>query len=127
MASHFVSGGTIGPSGEAASHNDADGGSEPRATPLAAAKRKSEWEAVQLELEAERKRRDEARLKAATGGEKSLYDILQANKGSSFFVSCPSRKIGGGGRTWEMVRPKGRDRHGADAAAFLTSGQAGGL
>lgn len=36
---------------------------------------------MQKELDAERKRREEARHKAASGEEKSLYDILQANKG----------------------------------------------
>lgn len=47
-----------------------------------AAKKNTEWEAVQKELEAERRRREEARVKAVEGGgEKSLYDVLQANKG----------------------------------------------
>ncbi|XP_044714958.1 uncharacterized protein HRG_11591 [Hirsutella rhossiliensis] len=64
MTSRFVSGGTIAAAAAAAS----------------GAKKNPEWEAVQQELEAERKRREEARLKAATGGEQSLYDILQANK-----------------------------------------------
>ena len=39
-----------------------------------------EWERVQKELEAERAKRSEARRKAVEGEEKSLYDILQANK-----------------------------------------------
>ncbi|TDZ72024.1 hypothetical protein CTRI78_v001496 [Colletotrichum trifolii] len=44
-------------------------------------KKKNEaWEAVQKELETERKRREEKRREAVEGGEKSLYDVLQANK-----------------------------------------------
>ncbi|KAF6835679.1 hypothetical protein CPLU01_04149 [Colletotrichum plurivorum] len=43
-------------------------------------KKSAEWELVQKELDAERKRREEARVKAVEGGEKSLYDVLQANK-----------------------------------------------
>lgn len=44
-------------------------------------RKNAEWEAVQKELDAERKRREEARVKAVEGGERSLYDVLQANKG----------------------------------------------
>ena len=41
-----------------------------------------EWEAVQKDLEEERRRRAEARKRDVEGGgEKSLYEILQANKG----------------------------------------------
>lgn len=39
----------------------------------------SEWASVTAQLEADRKRRQEARL-AAASGEKSLYEVLQANK-----------------------------------------------
>lgn len=39
-----------------------------------------EWEAVQKDLEEERRRRVEARKATVEGGEKSLYEILQANK-----------------------------------------------
>ncbi|POR35444.1 Uncharacterized protein TPAR_04364 [Tolypocladium paradoxum] len=81
MASRFVSCGTISSSGEvskdataATPQPEVSASAQP---PLA---KSTEWEAVQQELEAERKRRDEARLKAATGEEKSLYDVLQANK-----------------------------------------------
>lgn len=92
MSSRFVSGGTIGPSGEV-SRDEAGGDAaskQRRSPPLAAAAtKKPEWEAVQQELEAERKRRDEARLKAAAGGEQSLYDVLQANKGLSALLLCP--------------------------------------
>ncbi|KAF9873784.1 hypothetical protein CkaCkLH20_08894 [Colletotrichum karsti] len=45
-----------------------------------APKKNAEWEAVQKELEADRRRREEARVKAVEGGERSLYDVLQANK-----------------------------------------------
>lgn len=43
-----------------------------------------EWEAVQKDLEEERRKRAEARklaVEGGAGGERSLYDILQANKG----------------------------------------------
>ncbi|KAJ6445712.1 cytochrome b-c1 complex subunit 9, mitochondrial [Purpureocillium lavendulum] len=90
--SHFVSGGKIGPSGEP--YKDESGKATPQEgqqqqqqqqqqqkqqapQPLA---KNVEWEAVQKELDAERKRREEARHKAAAGEEKSLYEILQANK-----------------------------------------------
>lgn len=78
MASRFVSGGTISSSGEVSKDETAATTRPPEQPPLG---KNTEWEAVQQELEAERKRREEARLKAATGEEKSLYDILQANKG----------------------------------------------
>ncbi|KAF4510621.1 hypothetical protein G6O67_002497 [Ophiocordyceps sinensis] len=81
MSNRFVSGGTMGSGGEATQGDAANGQLQRTSPPLAAAaKMKPEWEAVQLELEADRKRREEARLKAAAGGEQSLYDILQANK-----------------------------------------------
>ena len=96
MSNHFVSGGKIGPTGEpykddSGKASPQDGGQkqqqqgdgqqqqqQPSAQRLA---KNIEWEAVQKELDAERKRREEARHKAASGEEKSLYDILQANKG----------------------------------------------
>jgi hypothetical protein len=42
-----------------------------------------EWEAVQKDLEEERRRRADARRVAVEGGagERSLYEVLQANKG----------------------------------------------
>jgi len=77
MASRFVSVGTIdASSGEAVS--DAATGPSP------AAPNNSEWEAVQRELEAERRRREEARrAEGAPGAERSLFEVLQANKGAS--------------------------------------------
>ncbi|GAO15917.1 uncharacterized protein UV8b_02426 [Ustilaginoidea virens] len=74
MANRFVPGGTIGPAGQEAVVADEHA---PRAQ---LSDSTTEWEAVQQELEQDRKRREEQRLKAATGEEKSLYDILQANK-----------------------------------------------
>ena len=71
-----MSGGTIGSGGEISK----DG---PAPDPTPQPPKSKEWEAVQQELEAERKRREEARVKAAAGEERSLYDILQANKGES--------------------------------------------
>lgn len=75
MSSRFVSGGTI--SGEGSKD-------EPAATATAReplAKKSVEWETVQHELDEERKRREHARAELAEGGQQSLYDILQANKG----------------------------------------------
>ncbi|KAJ8105419.1 hypothetical protein ONZ43_g7434 [Nemania bipapillata] len=107
MASRFVSGGTIaGDSGTAALDREkaAEGGSaqdsrgdlvgggrerigwdtEQRVGVGAGAGDKSttmvEWEAVQRDLEEERRRRVDARRVAVEGGEKSLYEVLQANK-----------------------------------------------
>jgi hypothetical protein len=61
----------------------AAGGAE-APVPERAGKHSDEWLAVQKELEAERRRREDART-AAVGqnGEKSLYEVLQANKGES--------------------------------------------
>lgn len=75
MANRFVSGGVIDSSGEVAEKGQGKGESANNSS------KNSEWEAVQKELEAERKRRDEQRIKAASGEEKSLFEILQANKG----------------------------------------------
>ncbi|KAJ3497107.1 hypothetical protein NLG97_g2148 [Lecanicillium saksenae] len=62
MSGRFVSGGTIGAGEtEASSTTTSTSG-------------------VQQQLDAERQRRQEARAKAASGEERSLYDVLQANK-----------------------------------------------
>ncbi|KAK7409200.1 hypothetical protein QQX98_008633 [Neonectria punicea] len=77
MSDRFVSGGTISSSGEIS--KDAPAGSA--AKPLHAGAKSKEWEAVQQELEADRRRREEQRVKAASGdGERSLYEVLEANK-----------------------------------------------
>ncbi|CAH0059726.1 unnamed protein product [Clonostachys solani] len=76
MSDRFVSGGTIGGSeGEKASSAE----SGPPAS-SGGTKNAAQWEAVERELEAERKRREEQRRKAVEGEEKSLYEILQDNK-----------------------------------------------
>ena len=96
MASRFVSAGTIDASGgEAvpdAAAAAAEGGAKPQGgagPPLAKSERGSsrnnneEWEAVQRDLEAERRRREEARrAEGAPGAERSLFEVLQANKGA---------------------------------------------
>ncbi|KAF4585355.1 putative NEFA-interacting nuclear protein NIP30 [Ophiocordyceps camponoti-floridani] len=71
MADRFVPGGTIG---------DEPKSTDERRPLVSAESHKADWESVQRELAAERKKREEARAKAAAGEEKSLYDILQANK-----------------------------------------------
>jgi hypothetical protein len=80
MSSRFVSAGKFGSSGEIS--KDASGAESTPQQPLHSSAKSKEWEAVEQQLEAERKKREEQRIKAATGeGEKSLYDVLQANKG----------------------------------------------
>ncbi|OHW93466.1 nefa-interacting nuclear protein [Colletotrichum incanum] len=56
-------------------------------------KKNAEWEIVQRELEAERKRREEARIKSVEGGERSLYDVLQANKAAKQAAFEEANKI----------------------------------
>lgn len=85
MSNRFVSGGTMGAGGEEIC-KDMDAAPQARQQqqqqqPLLPLAKNAQWEAAQRELEAERKRREEARLKASMGEEKSLYEILQANKG----------------------------------------------
>lgn len=82
--SRFVSSGAIDPASEA--HVE-DTGAQPRAAAPPAGKAGSEdagknkeaWEAVQREVEEERKRR--AAEKGSGEAGKSLFDILQENKG----------------------------------------------
>ncbi|OAA49442.1 NEFA-interacting nuclear protein NIP30 [Metarhizium rileyi] len=71
MSNRFVPGGTI---------NASDDPEVKEAAPRSLLVKSTEWQAVQQELENDRKRREEQRLKAATGEERSLYDVLQANK-----------------------------------------------
>jgi len=48
------------------------------------------WETVQKEIEEERKKKEETRLREAEGAQQSLYEVLQANKGLSIsFLSSP--------------------------------------
>ncbi|RBR17942.1 uncharacterized protein FIESC28_06229 [Fusarium coffeatum] len=80
MSNRFVSAGKIGSSGDI-SKDVNDTGSSTSQQPLHSSAKAKEWEQVQQQLEDERKRREEQRIKSATGeGEKSLYDVLQANK-----------------------------------------------
>ncbi|KAJ4008146.1 hypothetical protein NW752_010026 [Fusarium irregulare] len=80
MSNRFVSAGKIGSFGEI-SKDVNDTGSSTSQQPLHSSAKAKEWEQVQQQLEDERKRREEQRIKSATGeGEKSLYDVLQANK-----------------------------------------------
>lgn len=89
MSRRFVSGGTIGATGDSTEKPQArealtrvDTPSSILGSTSASEKKKNaEWEAVQAELEKERLQRQEARAKAVQGEEKSLYDVLQANKG----------------------------------------------
>jgi len=92
--SRFVSGGAIdAASGEAVSVTAATGDQGTAASPHprqqaqtqtpAQHKRAAEWEAVQRDLDAERRRREEQRRAqgaGAGGEERSLYEVLQANK-----------------------------------------------
>ncbi|KAI0850606.1 hypothetical protein F5Y00DRAFT_34032 [Daldinia vernicosa] len=91
MASRFVSGGTIaGDDGEPQQPASVTPSSKVQEAPETqkwdkeTMKRNAEWEAVQRDLEADRRRREEARraqVEGGPGGEnKTLYDILQANK-----------------------------------------------
>lgn len=83
MPSKFVSAGSIdAATGEAAAARD-DNAAAAAAAKSKAASRNAEWEAAQRLLEEERQRREEARRTAAAldGTEKSLYEVLQANKG----------------------------------------------
>lgn len=82
--SRFVSAGAINAETGEAVANEADKTANTTQPPAAESKKTAEWELVQKELDAERRRREEARIKAVEGGEKSLYDVLQANKGEFF-------------------------------------------
>jgi hypothetical protein len=76
MSSRFVSGGTL------PGDNNDEAIDLPAPPPQPTKSTSSEWEAAQKHLEAQRQQREAARRAAVEkdGGEKSLYDILQANK-----------------------------------------------
>ncbi|KAI8623331.1 hypothetical protein F5Y19DRAFT_389422 [Xylariaceae sp. FL1651] len=80
MASRFVSGGTIAGDGAVETKTEENTNAEAKGSRSNAV----EWEAVQKDLEEERKKRADARRAAVEGGvadgERSLYEILQANK-----------------------------------------------
>lgn len=86
--SRFVSGGTIGEGASSSAPAPADSGPDDKAKSAKAA----EWQAVQAELDAERQRREEHRRKVAEGGDKSLYEVLQENKGTDAFPFPHPRK-----------------------------------
>ncbi|EGX90605.1 NEFA-interacting nuclear protein NIP3 [Cordyceps militaris CM01] len=93
MSSRFVSGGTI-----AAGETEASSSSHPSApAPVPDVGSKSaEWEKVQQHLEAERRQRQEARAQAAASsgeGERSLYDVLQANKAAREAATAEAAKL----------------------------------
>lgn len=81
--SRFVSSGAIDPtSGDQVENTGAQG---PEADSVKAERNKEAWEAVQREVEEEKKRK--AAEKGSQDGGKSLYEILQENKGDSSLLS----------------------------------------
>ncbi|KAI0448897.1 N-terminal domain of NEFA-interacting nuclear protein NIP30-domain-containing protein [Xylaria acuta] len=83
MTSRFVSGGTI--AGDDTSEDKGgrtETGGNGRGERSGGNKNATEWEAVQKDLDEERRRREEARRANVEGGggERSLYEVLQANK-----------------------------------------------
>ncbi len=88
MSGRFVSGGTIGAGDtEATDHGSAT------TAPAKAATKSAEWDKVQQQLEAERQQRHDARVKAASGEERSLYDVLQANKAAKEAAAAEASKL----------------------------------
>ncbi|KAK2016806.1 hypothetical protein LZ32DRAFT_644921 [Colletotrichum eremochloae] len=91
--SRFVSAGAINAkTGEAVVIEETKNGNGAAAAAVEP-KKNAKWEIVQRELEAERKRREEARLKSVEGGERSLYDVLQANKAAKQAAFEEANKI----------------------------------
>ncbi|KAI0159815.1 N-terminal domain of NEFA-interacting nuclear protein NIP30-domain-containing protein [Xylariaceae sp. FL1272] len=102
MTSRFVSGGTIAGQGDGdeartqTSLDDASGSKGVSETRNDSEKttKNVEWERVQRELEDERKKRADARrANVEGGGEKSLFDILQANKAAKQAAFEEANKI----------------------------------
>ncbi len=87
MSSRFVSGGAI--DAETGEATTAPAPPPARETAADLVVKKGEWLAVQKELEAERQQREAHRLATAAEPEKSLFEVLQANKGA--FVTPPGR------------------------------------
>lgn len=85
MASRFVSTGAIDPT----SGDHVEAKAPPEAGPAAAegGKNKEAWEAVQKEVAEERRRREAEKAAGEPG--KSLYDVLQENKGSPSPLTPP--------------------------------------
>ncbi|KAG6011318.1 hypothetical protein E4U54_008143 [Claviceps lovelessii] len=86
--SRFISAGTILPNADAADppiispgqHDNGPASSAPPPGKPHMADTSTEWAAVQKELEEGRRARAAQRSRAAEGGERSLYEVLQANK-----------------------------------------------
>ncbi|KAK2056193.1 hypothetical protein LY76DRAFT_595403 [Colletotrichum caudatum] len=92
--SRFVSAGAINvETGEAVAAEETKKNGDGAAAAVEARKKAAEWEVVQSELEAERRRREEARVKSVEGGERSLYDVLQANKAAKQAAFEEANKI----------------------------------
>lgn len=89
MSSRFVSAGAIDAASGQAVEVDK---STAAGTTTGGDSRNEEWEAVQRELEAERRRRNAAAEAArrGEGQERSLYEVLQANKGMEACLLCIS-------------------------------------
>ena len=81
MSSRFVSGGVVSGTEDVTASDVAAAAAAQKPESKTSQSKNPQWDTVQKELEEERKRRDETRLKAASGEERSLYDVLQANKG----------------------------------------------
>lgn len=82
MSSRFVSGGTTdAKTGDIVALDPATSADAPTAAG-GSSKKSEEWAAVQAQLDEERRRRQQQRDAAQTAGagEKSLFDVLQANK-----------------------------------------------
>ncbi|OAA49160.1 NEFA-interacting nuclear protein NIP30 [Beauveria brongniartii RCEF 3172] len=91
MSGRFVSGGTIG-TGED-TEAGADSGSINRlADGPDAARKAAEWDKVQEQLDADRRRRAQA-ARAAGGEEPSLYDVLQSNKAAKEAAAAEASKL----------------------------------
>jgi hypothetical protein len=82
MSSRFVSAGAIDPTtGEAATQPPANAINESSSDPRNPAS-DDKWAAVERELAEEKKRKEAHKAALAAGGEKSLFEVLEANKGN---------------------------------------------
>lgn len=101
MSSRFVSGGTTDTKTGEVVPVDQSKSTSTSAAPTAgsgsSAKRSEEWAAVQAQVEEERRRRQQLREEAASRGsgegEKSLYEVLQANKAAKQAAFEEANKI----------------------------------
>ncbi|EON97533.1 putative nefa-interacting nuclear protein [Phaeoacremonium minimum UCRPA7] len=97
MASRFVSAGQIDAgTGDAVSPPRATTTQDPSSSAVSSRKQ-AEWAAVQAQLDAEKKQREEAQRAAnadvGPNGERSLYDVLQANKAAKQAAFEEANKI----------------------------------